>query len=297
MIPQHFSPLRYPGGKSGLGQWIAYLMRSNGISGGSYVEPYAGGAGVALYLLLNGYVKQITINDADPLIYSFWHSVTNNTESFVRKIQDTPVNLDTWHSQRKISEKTDEFSNLELGYAAFFLNRSNRSGILKGGVIGGLEQNGKYKIDARFNKIDLIKRIEKIAANASKIRLLGMDALDLIHAHKTDQDERSLIYLDPPYFNKGSQLYRNFYTPEDHREISDAITSLKTPWLVTYDNCEPIQALYKRQKSTTFSLTYSTHTARPTATELMVYGNLLVNKEPALSKSTRPYPRVWDTAA
>ena len=157
--------------------------------------------------------------------------------------------------------------------------------------------NGKYKIDARFNKVDLIKRIEKIAANASKIRLLGMDALDLIHAHKTDQDERSLIYLDPPYFNKGSQLYRNFYTPEDHREISDAITSLKTPWLVTYDNCEPIQALYKRQKSTTFSLTYSTHTARPTATELMVYGNLLVNKEPALSKSTRPYPRVWDTAA
>lgn len=296
MNSHHFSPLRYPGGKSGLGPWIAHLMRSNGISGGSYVEPYAGGAGVALYLLFNGYVKHITINDADPLIYSFWYAVLNDSESLISKILNTPVCLETWHKQRAIVERQDEHSILDLGYAAFFLNRSNRSGILKGGVIGGLDQSGKYKIDARFNKIDLISRIEKIALHRTNIKLLGVDALKLIQSHKIDNDKRSLIYLDPPYFNKGSQLYRNFYTPEDHSDISNAITEVEAPWLVTYDNCQQIQSLYDTQKTTTFSLTYSTHQTRPTATELMIYGNLRVDKEPELSKSTRPYPRKWDIA-
>lgn len=297
MNPRFFTPLRYPGGKAGLGQWIAHLMRKNDISGGSYVEPYAGGAGVALYLLLNDYVKNVTINDVDPLIYCFWNSILNDSDEFIRLIESTEVNIDVWLKQREIANNMDDYGSIEKGFAAFFLNRTNRSGILKGGVIGGLNQTGKYKIDARFNKSDLIKRVEKIANQSANIELVGMDALELIQRHAKKNDERSLIYLDPPYYNKGSQLYRNFYTPSDHKEISDAIKTVKTPWLVTYDNCEPIKELYNGQSSVEFSLVYSTHTDRPKATEFMVYGNLKMIREPELTKSIRPYPKSWDMAA
>jgi len=297
MNPNFFTPLRYPGGKAGLGQWIAHLMRKNNISGGTYVEPYAGGAGVALYLLLNEYVKKITINDVDPLIYSFWDSVLNETEELIHLIESTPVNVETWKEQKNISKFSDKFSSLERGFSAFFLNRTNRSGILKGGVIGGLDQTGKYKIDARFNKQDLIKRIEKIAKKRDSIELTGIDALALIKLHAKKKEERSLIYLDPPYYNKGSQLYRNFYKPEDHKEIANEIKKVQSPWLVTYDNCNEIRELYNDQSSINFSLIYSTNVDRPIATESMIYGNLTIPRKPELSRSIRPYPKKWDIAA
>ncbi len=297
MNPKFFTPLRYPGGKAGLGQWVAHLMRTNNISGGHYVEAYAGGSGVALYLLLNGYVKRITINDIDPLIYNFWHTVLNRTDELIDLIQKTPVNIDVWYKQREIANNCDNFSEIELGFAAFFLNRTNRSGILKGGVIGGLDQSGKYKIDARFNKSDLIARIEKIAKLRNGIELLQLDALDLIKRHTEQKNDRSLIYLDPPYYNKGSQLYRNFYTPDDHVHISEAIKQVTTPWLVTYDNCAEIRKLYLREQSLEFSLIYSSNIERPMATELMVYGNLNIPMNPELTKSIKPYPRQWDMAA
>ena len=297
MNPRFFTPLRYPGGKAGLGQWIAYLMRANKISGGSYVEPYAGGSGVALYLLLNGYVKNITINDVDPIIYSFWHSVLNETDKLITQIEKTPVNMDVWYQQREVASNPENHSPLELGFAAFFLNRTNRSGILKGGVIGGYDQTGKYKIDARFNKSDLIKRIAKIAKLRDRVDLLCLDAVELIERHAQKESPRTLIYLDPPYYNKASKLYRNFYSPEDHKVISEAITKLSTPWLVTYDNCPEIKNLYETEKSIEFSLIYSTNIERPKATEFMVYGNLELPRPPELTKSIRPYPRAWDVAA
>lgn len=297
MKPNFFTPLRYPGGKAGLGQWVAYLMRSNGVSGGTYIEPYAGGAGVALYLLLNEYVEKIIINDIDPIIHSFWWSVINDTEKLIEKIKCTPVDVETWLEQREISKRPEEHDHLSRGFSAFFLNRSNRSGIIKGGVIGGIDQTGKYKIDARFNKDDLIKRIERIAQRRKSIKLLNIDALKLIEENKKYSQEKSLIYLDPPYFNKGSQLYKNFYLPKDHQLISEAISSTKTPWMVTYDNCKEIQDLYKKESSLEFSLTYSTALSRPIATEIMVYGNMSIPKRPEISKSIRPYPRKWDLVA
>ncbi|WP_186155037.1 DNA adenine methylase [Burkholderia gladioli] len=281
----YVTPLRYPGGKARLGPWIADLLRHNRISGGWYVEPYAGGAGAALYLLTRGYVDHIVINDADPVVAAFWWSIVNDTQRFLGLLQDTPVSIDEWHRQRDIHSAPDQFDATEVGFATFFLNRTNRSGILTGGVIGGLDQTGPYKIDARFNKEALKERIELISSMRRHISVSGYDALQLLEEIQPRLPHRSLIYLDPPYYEKGSQLYRNFYAPNDHAAIEAAVRILQTPWLVSYDNCPEIRAIYKNHETTEFSLHYSTGAGRPRATEVMFYSGIELHEEPALRRT------------
>jgi len=287
------TPLRYPGGKARLGPWIAWLMRHNEISGGTYVEAYAGGAGAAMYLLLNRYVDKIIINDLDPSINKFWKACLYQSDDFIKLVKSTPVTLKEREKQLKILSNHQSESTLKLGFATFFLNRVNRSGILSGGVIGGLEQKGNYKIDARFNKSGLIQRIEKLARFKERITVHSEDALDFLDIVEKDLEPNSLIYLDPPYYNKASQLYRNFYKPEDHELVAKRINSIKTPWIVTYDNCPEIRALYHENSSCEFSLTYSTNKDRPLATELLIYNRVDLPKEPLMYRSSRPYPSKW----
>lgn len=268
------TPLRYPGGKGRLGPWLARLMRHNRISGGWYVEPYAGGAGAAIYLLSSGYVDHIAINDLDPVVHAFWWAVLNDAAGLLRLIDETPVTIASWERQKAVLATPGSFSPTEVGFATFFLNRTNRSGILKGGVIGGRQQNGPYPIDARFNKENLSARIRLIASLKRHISLYQEDALDLLEGMRTDLPAKSLTYLDPPYYQKGSQLYRNHYKPEDHVRIAAAVSEIRSPWLVTYDDCPEIRLLYHDCDGVDFSLYYSTAGARPLATELMYYGNL-----------------------
>ena len=185
----------------------------------------------------------------------------------------------------------------EIGFATFFLNRTNRSGILKGGVIGGVDQKGKYKINARYNTEDLIERIEKIAKYKKQVTLYKEDAFDFIVGIATDLEKKSLIYLDPPYYNKGSQLYRNFYTPEDHKQIINTVSSIKTPWVVTYDLCPEIEKLYQKESSVIFSLVYSTNKIRHLAQEILFYKNIEIPSPPILTKTIRPYPAKWDAVS
>ncbi|HIH2651564.1 TPA: DNA adenine methylase [Burkholderia cenocepacia] len=282
----YVTPLRYPGGKARLGPWIADLMRHNRISGGWYVEPYAGGAGAALYLLTRGFVNHIVINDADPVVAAFWWAIVHDTERFLTLLRETPVTIDEWHRQRAIhSAQPGAYHPTEVGFATFFLNRTNRSGILSGGVIGGIDQTGPYKIDARFNKVDLQARIELIASMRRHITVFGYDALRLLQEVEPLINNQSLIYLDPPYFEKGSQLYRNFYAPDDHAEIAAAVAEIQTPWLVSYDNCQEIRNLYTQHDTVEFSLHYSTGLTRPRATEVMFYGGLELHEEPQLRRT------------
>ncbi|MDD5366630.1 MAG: DNA adenine methylase [Gallionellaceae bacterium] len=278
------SPLRYPGGKGRLGPWLSKLMRHNRISGGWYVEPYAGGAGAAVYLLTRGYVDHVLINDLDPVVHAFWWAVLNDTEALLDMIEQTPITMDTWRQQKAIHAMPGQHSQTEIGFATFFLNRTNRSGILTGGVIGGKSQTGPYGLDARYNKADLSVRLRGVAALKRHISLYREDAIDLITGLRADLPVRSLIYLDPPYYHKGSQLYRNHYKPADHASIAAAIMQIGTPWLVTYDNCPEIKALYEGCQGVDFSLQYSTSNTRPVASEVMYFGNLTLHEAPALTK-------------
>ncbi len=259
-------------------------MRFNKISDGSYVEPYAGGAGAALYLLFSGYVNHIIINDADTAIYGMWHSILHNTSDFLYKLEDTPVNIESWDRQKNIINNPDSYSLLDLGFAAFFLNRTNISGVIKGGVIGGREQKGNYKIDARFNKAELARRIRHIAGHKNNIDVYNCDAMDFLNKINENLPPKSMIYFDPPYYQKGSQLYRNYYRHDDHVAIAGKIKNINRPWLVTYDNCEQIKNLYNDCPGGKFNLIYTAGLKnRGRTTELMFYGNMQLKKFPVLT--------------
>lgn len=262
------SPLRYPGGKACLLDLTASILRLNNLQCGHYAEPFAGGCGLALSLLYGGHVAEIHINDLDKGIWSFWHAVLFETEALVELVQNTAVTIDEWHLQR--ARYVDQVgSPLELGFATFFLNRTNRSGIIKGGgVIGGLDQRGNYKIDCRFNVDDLVRRIRRVARYRDRIHLTNLDALDFIEACRSFPD-RSLIFLDPPYYRKGPGLYTSFYKPADHEMLAARVKSIETPWVVTYDDVPQIRELYRGQDRFSFDIHYSLNEKR-TGTELLV---------------------------
>lgn len=252
------SPLRYPGGKTSILPMVSKIIDDNGLGEGDYAEPYAGGGGLALSLLFNDLVNEIHLNDIDRSIWSFWDAILNNTEAFIDQINQTDINMNEWHKQRHIQQNKDDFSNFELAFSSFFLNRTNRSGIiLKAGVIGGLKQTGDYKLDCRFNKAGLIRRIELIQQYRHRIHLYNDDAIDFINKTNKFLPANSLYCIDPPYFAKGSSLYTNFYDPNDHKKVADTIQALKRPWILTYDNAPEIERLYSNQPRYRFQLNYS----------------------------------------
>lgn len=269
------SPLRYPGGKLKVVDYIKRLFEVNDLCGGTYIEPYAGGASVALSLLFCKYASRIKINDIDRSIYAFWYSVLNDTDAFCRLITDTPVDIETWNRQREVQKRKMDEDLLSLGFSTFFLNRTNRSGILNGGVIGGKEQTGKYLIDARYNKKDLIERIEHIAGYADLIDLTSMDAVGLIKRYKRTPAAKTFVYLDPPYYIKGRDLYLNYYNNEDHRAIAEAIKKYKGKWIISYDAVPFISELYQDFRQKEYHLSYSAGTPSK-GKEIMVYSEGLV---------------------
>lgn len=270
MLKRFNTPLRYPGGKGKFAPFVKDLMEANSLSG-DYLEPYAGGAGVALDLLFNGYCKNIHINDFDVAIYNFWKSITEDTESFLKKVADTDVTIEEWFKQKEVLASPEIHSTLEHGFATFFLNRTNRSGILKGGVIGGKTQSGEYKLDARYNKADLVKRIEMIGQFAKHINVYNKDAVELLNEVDSLLPSDSLIYLDPPYYVKGQGLYRNFYMHEDHVQIRKALDLVKTNWIVSYDNCQEIKDIYTGYVQDDYVLNYSAY-HKTKGSEVMIYG-------------------------
>jgi DNA adenine methylase len=285
-----YTPLRYPGGKAQFAPFISKVMAVNDLSGGHYLEPYAGGAGVALELLFHGHASHVHINDLDPAIHSFWAAVTRHPDEILELLEDTPVTMDQWFKWRAILRGEVTTSLVEQGFATLFINRTNRSGILKAGVIGGLAQSGSYKLDARFNKDVLASRVRKIAEHADQITVHCEDALTLLQRSKKLLPKKSLIYLDPPYYVKGQGLYRNFYKHDDHLKISKALQSSRftLPWVVSYDNAAEICEMYQLSKGVAYDLNYTAQ-KRYVGNEVMFFHSKLAvpeNEIPQLKLAT-----------
>ncbi len=282
-----YTPLRYPGGKARFAPFIAQVMEANGLARGHYLEPYAGGAGVALELLYHGHASHVHINDLDPAVHSFWVAVTKEPDEVLKLLYDTPVTMDQWFKWRSVLRGEVEVNLVERGFATLFMNRTNRSGILKGGVIGGLAQSGSYKLDARFKKDVLAARIRKIADHASHITVYSEDALALLQRCGTFLSKQSLIYLDPPYYVKGQGLYRNFYMHDDHLQIAKALQSHRfmLPWVVSYDNATEICDMYQLNKCLAYNLNYTAQ-KRYVGNEVMFFSHKLLVPEDEIPQST-----------
>jgi DNA adenine methylase len=270
------TPLRYPGGKGKLTPYIKLIFEQNDLLNGHYVEPYAGGSGIALNLLTHGYASCIHLNDINAAVFAFWHSVINHPEELCRLIRDVKVTMEEWHKQKAILKNPAGHSLVDLGFSTFFLNRTNRSGILLGGVIGGKSQDGIWKIDARFNKEDLICRIEKIALFRDYIHLYNLDAAELIKTILPTLPKKTLIYLDPPYYVKGQELYQNHYKHDDHEVIANLVKKeISQPWIVSYDNTTEIDAMYKGCPKITYGINYSVQN-RYEGAEVMFFSKKLI---------------------
>ncbi|EKA7355218.1 DNA adenine methylase [Vibrio vulnificus] len=256
-----YSPLRYPGGKSKLTAYVVETLKLNGLEGGTYVEPFAGGCAIAWYLLLEKHVQSVWINDLDPAIHAFWFSVLNRTDELCQLIIDTEVTIEEWHRQKAIYTN-DRTNSLQLGFATLFLNRTNRSGIIKAGVIGGLEQNGNYLLDCRFNKSRLIEQIRSISEYKDNIVLTNLDATQFIDEYLFSIEGPCLVNIDPPYYVKGKGLYQNFFEHDDHYRLFRSVRNIQHPWIVTYDNTPEICGIYAEFEPQEFGLTYTAQTKR-----------------------------------
>ena len=251
------SPLRYPGGKAKLFPFFSGLINLNGLFGSNYCEPYAGGAGLAIRLLTMGYVSSISINDLDRSIYSFWCAALYDTENFCELIDRTAVNIDQWYRQKEIWENGDADNVLALGFSAFFLNRTNRSGIIEGaGPIGGYMQKGRWELGVRLVKDKQISNLKALSRYAQQIKVTNLDALDFID--RNIDDYNAFLYLDPPYYVKGHKLYKNFYDHSDHMQIArEMVSHRKANWVVSYDDVPEIREAYQLFDPICYSLNYS----------------------------------------
>lgn len=260
----HFTPLRYPGGKGKLAAYVKEIIRANKLFDGQYVEPYAGGAAVAMELLLQEHVSNVHINDFSKPVYSFWKAVLNDTDELCRLIKNTRLTVASWDRQKRVFANPFDHSHVQLGFATFFLNRTNRSGILNAGVIGGRDQSGPWKIDARYNAKELIFRVESIAKLRRRIRLTQSDALAMLKHNLPKWDQKTLIYLDPPYYEQGRELYYDFYESQDHADLAEFVGANMNghSWIVSYDNVHEIKAMYNGFRKVVYNVGYSARTSR-----------------------------------
>lgn len=283
-----FSPLRYPGGKGKLARFVKSIALANDLSDGHYIEPYAGGAAVAIELLLTGVVKRITINDSNIPLYSFWVSALNETDKFCSKIERSELSVKEWDRQKEIYRDRNS-STFDLGFSFFYLNRTNRSGILNGGIIGGRAQNSEWGIEARFNRDALIDKIKSISRYKKRISIFNDDALKFLESQKKNWDENTLVYLDPPYYKKGPYLYENKYKERDHRDVAECVSKLAGfKWIVSYDDVAPIHSYYERFQWTQYYLQYSARNSELGREAMFFSDGLIV---PPFPKSLREIDR------
>jgi DNA adenine methylase len=272
MTSHEISPLRYPGGKGALAPFLGRLIAGQAKPAATYVEPFAGGAGAALRLLYDEYVDRIVLNDLDAGVAAFWRSVFHRTHELATRIEGAEVTVDAWHEHRAVYQARATITDdVGLGFSTFFLNRTNRSGILSARPIGGLKQTGPWRIDARFNRASLAWRIRELGHYRNRVTVLQEDGLDVIEAHG---GAKHFIYADPPYLDRGSDLYLNTLTWADHERLARMLTSSRARWMVTYNHDDRVHHLYPRQRRAAFSIAHTAahpHVGR----ELAVFSSLL----------------------
>lgn len=282
MSSRLYSPLRYPGGKNCIFKFLSNLFYENDLIGIEYAEPYAGGAGLALHLLMDGHVSKIHLNDLDEWVYAFWYTILNNKDEFCVWLRNVEINIETWRAYKSMLSQSLFLTTFEKAQVFFFLNRTNVSGVIKGGVIGGISQEGNYKINARFNKTDLIDRIEKIYQRRHSIEIYNLDGI--VFLKQMNRKHRDIfIYIDPPYVIKGPNLYLNFYTESDHAALAEMVKKLRKEWLISYDNCDLINSLYNPYDRISYKLAQGT--SNKIGEEMLIFPKDLLFNESLLELS------------
>lgn len=266
------NPLRYPGAKSKLYNYINALLEAEDKIGCTFYEPFAGSAAISLLLLEHNTIKKAVINELDPLLYNFWVSVFNYTDKLIQLIEETDITLENWHyfSKYKDTAYLQNKTSVQIGFAGLYLNRTSFSGILKANPLGGLQQKSQYGIDCRFNKAKIIDSIRSLSKFKNRIDIHNMEALDFMQQElRYKRNKKTFVYIDPPYYKEGANLYRCYYTHAQHAALARFILTKTYPWLISYDDADAIRQLYNGTTSQKIHMDYSVHTSRK-AEELLI---------------------------
>jgi DNA adenine methylase len=270
------TPFRYPGGKAFMFPAIVEHLESKEMSQvKNYAEPYCGGAGAAIRLLSQDRVERIFLNDFDWRVYAAWKSMLDESSRFLNFIEKVPINISTWYKMRDIVEgaSSSESDPFQVGTATFYLNRTNRSGIIVGaGPIGGYDQIGNWKIDARFPRQGLANRISWLAQNRHRIALSNRDGLSFLKEMAPNHGCDTFYFIDPPYVKAGSRLYMNSMTESIHRSLAKYLVKERSDirhWMVTYDDDPLIRHSYADASIDILSVKYSLQKKRM-AGELLI---------------------------
>jgi DNA adenine methylase len=243
------SPLRYPGGKRRLSGYVAAALKLNKLKPKLFVEPFAGGASVALQLLADGVVEKIALGDRDPLVASFWNVVFHDHKWLVEQVENISVTIKDWERTRKSLPKLK--TDRERALACLFLNRTSFSGILAAtaGPIGGKEQASEYKVDCRFPRETLVRRIKAVAELRNDVAFISRgtwrETMKKV-GEKGYKPADVFYYLDPPFYAKAERLYRFYFKKPGHTALHDAFVKVKSPWLLSYDVAQTIIDQYSQ---------------------------------------------------
>ncbi len=278
----HLSPLRYPGGKRKLAPLVADIFQRQGTDIKLFVEPFVGGAALSLCLLESGVAEEIAIADKDDLVAAFWQVVfSNEAEKLADQVSNSKVNIRSW---RKI--KADKPSRiLDKAFKCIFLNRTSFSGILhdRAGPIGGIGQTGKYRIDCRFNKDALSRRIIELSNYKDRVRFIRCQSYkktfsDIKQTKLAKNSNKNLYwYLDPPFIEKANFLYRSSFKPADHELLKKQILDANFPgnWVLSYDDVQIARDLYSKYKG--FSRVNLSYNARVDSVERLIASEIVVS--------------------
>ncbi len=243
------TPLRYPGGKTWLLDYVKEFLKFHRLEPIALVEPYAGSASISIGLLRVGLVQEAFISEKDPLIVAFWNAVLENNDELIEYVSTLEISMDTWFSSKKYLsyDSAEKYSTIELAGAFLFFNRTNYSGIIKGGPLGGKRQESSYKLDCRFNRKRIMEKIRNLQGLEGRLHVSESDGIDFMEKMAMNGPEEMIFYIDPPYYGAGKNLYRYYFTDKEHEELSAFLTTLELPWLLSYDDAEFIKALYKKK--------------------------------------------------
>ncbi len=252
------TPLRYPGGKATLINYVKKFLHSNEISVDYILEPYAGTASVSIGLLRDNILSHAYINNADQMVYAFWKTIIDNNNEFIEMVNSVDVTLDTWYEYKKyvIDNPLTKFNEKDVAMAFLFLNRTSFSGIIKAGPLGGKNQISKYGISSRFNKKKISDKIHFLNQFSDKINVSNQDGIGFMKDRAREYPD-VFIYVDPPYYKVGRLLYNAYFMQKQHEELASYLKSMEEqPWLLSYNNEEFILNLYSEKNSQEIYLDY-----------------------------------------
>ena len=275
------SPLRYPGGKRKLVPLIADLFTRAKTPIELLVEPFAGGSSVAISFLEAELAEQIALSDSDELVAAFWKTVfSKEAERLVEKLDGAEVSLAEWDRLRHSQPETD----LDRAYKCLFLNRTSFSGILNeaAGPIGGRGQTSDYPIDCRFNIDGISTRILELSKLRKRVRFVRHQSYtktigDLSKTKLAKTRPGNIFwYLDPPFFEKATKLYRHSFSGMGHVRFKKHLAGkIFGNWLLSYDDVAHARAMYSEHPG--FSRVNLSYNARIDSEERLKASEIVVS--------------------